>query len=95
MPSYREGFPNVICEAMSCGKPILCSDIADNALLVHDGENGQLFDPLSVNDILEKLMLFSKKTRMELEEMGAKSRKIVVENLSEEKFVQQYISIIE
>ena len=95
LPSFREGFPNVICEAMCCGKPILCSDIADNALLVHNGENGQLFDPSSVDDILEKLILFSKKTRMELDEMGKTSRKIVLENLSEEKFVQQYIDIIE
>ncbi len=94
LPSFREGFPNVVCEAMSCGKPVLCSDIADNAILVHNGENGELFDPSSVDEIYEKLMSFCKKTGEELEKMGKESRKIVLENLSEEKFVQQYIDII-
>lgn len=95
LPSFREGFPNVICEAMSCGKPILCSNIADNASLVHDGVNGKLFDPSSVDDISEKLISFCRKSEKELETMGQESRKIVLENLSEEKFVQQYISLIE
>lgn len=95
LPSLYEGFPNVICEAMSCGKPILCSNVADNAFLVHEGKNGILFNPTVVDDMAEKIILFCSKTGKELETMGEESRKIVMNNLAEENFVQQYIEIIE
>lgn len=45
LPSLYEGYPNVICEAMACGKPILCSNVCDNPFIVEDGVNGFLFKP--------------------------------------------------
>ena len=94
LPSLYEGFPNVICEAMSCGKPILCSDVADNAVLVHDGMNGFLFNPLSVDDMADKISLLCEKSDSELYNMGRESRKIVLVDLSKEKFVQKYIDLV-
>lgn len=94
LPSLNEGFPNVICEAMSCGKPILCSDVADNAVLVHEGRNGILFNPLSIDDMADKISLLCRKSNLELCEMGKESRNIVLDDLSKEKFVQRYIDII-
>jgi glycosyltransferase involved in cell wall biosynthesis len=43
--SLYEGLPNVICEALACGMPVLASDVCDHPLLVADGERGFLFDP--------------------------------------------------
>lgn len=47
LPSFWEGTPNVICEAMACGLPVLCSNVCDNPRIVKDGVNGFLFDPAS------------------------------------------------
>jgi glycosyltransferase involved in cell wall biosynthesis len=41
-PSSYEGMPNVVLEAMSCGLPVLASDVPGNATLVKPGETGEL-----------------------------------------------------
>lgn len=95
LPSLYEGFPNVVCEAMSCGKPILCSNVCDNPHLVKDGENGFLFDPKSPEDIAAAILKFCDLNPEEIKRMGECSRKKVVELCSTETFVQKYIKLIE
>lgn len=43
LPTYFEGFPNALIEAMAAGVPAICSDIAPIASLVRDGEHALLF----------------------------------------------------
>ena len=38
--SLREGLPNVVLESMACGVPVIASNIADNAIIIRDGETG-------------------------------------------------------
>ena len=44
-PSYREGLPVSVMEAMASGLPIIASKIRGNKDLVKDGRNGFLVDP--------------------------------------------------
>ncbi|RYF44093.1 MAG: glycosyltransferase [Cytophagaceae bacterium] len=43
--TLREGTPNVALESMACGKPVIASDIADNAIIIKDGEIGHIVPP--------------------------------------------------
>ena len=58
LPSLYEGLPNVVCEALSCGCPVLMSNVCDAKFLVADGESGFLFDPNDPRDIAEVLKKF-------------------------------------
>jgi glycosyltransferase involved in cell wall biosynthesis len=45
LPSFTEGHPKALIEAMAAGVPCVASDCAGNRSLVEDGETGALFDP--------------------------------------------------
>ncbi len=44
-PSFHEGMPVSLCEAMAGGLPVVCSRIRGNVDLVKNGINGYLVDP--------------------------------------------------
>lgn len=95
LPSLYEGFPNVICEAMSCGKPILCSNVCDNPYLVEDGVNGFLFNPMSIESMVTAISEFCKLDEGQIRSMGNESRKKALEICSPDTFVNKYIALIE
>ncbi len=55
LPSYIEGHPKVLLEAMSCGVPCVASDVEGNRTIVSDGETGLLFDPGDADGLAERL----------------------------------------
>ncbi|WP_373031387.1 glycosyltransferase family 4 protein [Sulfurovum sp.] len=54
LPSYSEGMPNVILEAMSCKVPVIASRTGEIPNLLKDGR-GILVEPRNVNEIIEAL----------------------------------------
>ncbi len=95
LPSLYEGFPNVVCEAMSCGLPVLCSDICDNREIVKHNVNGLLFDPTSAEMMAEAMEKFLQMSEEQKKEMGFQSRTLSLNNFSKEVFFNKYISLIE
>ena len=95
LPSIYEGTPNVICEAMSCGLPILCSDVCDNSRIVQDGVNGLLFNPLDPADIADTIKKFIILDSSKKKAMGLASRKRALDLFSKELFVRQYVELLE
>jgi len=55
LPSYREGTPRVITEALAVGVPVVATDIAGIPEQVRDGETGLLFEPADVGTLVERL----------------------------------------
>lgn len=45
LPSYNEGLPIAILEAISCGMPVIATNVGDISSSVVDGENGYLIEP--------------------------------------------------
>lgn len=95
LPSFYEGTPNVICEAIASGLPVICSNVCDNPRYVHVGENGFLFDPGKPADIAEKI---EQAIQLDSEQYNCyckNGRRLAEELLSEEVFVKKYIDVIQ
>jgi glycosyltransferase involved in cell wall biosynthesis len=93
LPSLWEGYPNVICEAMACGLPILCSNICDNPKIVSNGINGLFFDPNIEDSIANCIISFLEMDNRAQRLMKIESRKIAEYLFSEETFVNKYIRL--
>ena len=81
LPSYHEGVPKVLLEAMACGKAIVATDIPGCREVIHNGENGVLVplrDPVSLANVLEQLL----NDNEEVARMGATGREMVESKFS-------------
>ncbi len=55
LPSFMEGLPVVLMEAMALGVPVIASHIAGVPELIDDGEEGLLFTPSDWSDLGDKM----------------------------------------
>lgn len=74
LPSYREGTPKTILEAMASGRAIITTDAPGCRETVIDGENGFLVPVQNVESIVEKMKLFIEKPEL-ISKMAAVGRK--------------------
>lgn len=94
LPSYREGLPRTILEAMSMSRPVVATDVVGCREIVHDGVNGRLCSVKDAEDLAEKLLSVYNSTEEELISFGKNGRKLV-ENFYQEKIVlNQYLKDI-
>jgi glycosyltransferase involved in cell wall biosynthesis len=89
-PSFYEGLPNAICEALAAGVPVLASNVCDHPLLVADGERGILFDPHSPESIAAAIGKFARLGLGDRLNFSVNARRYAEENLGVEKMVSSY-----
>jgi len=93
-PSYREGLPNVICEALSSGLPVIASDVLDHPILLNEERNGFLFDHQSPTVLADKIQEFFELSDDNINEMSRCSRAFAEANFSEAQFFSKYQTIV-
>lgn len=76
LPSYREGFPNVVIEAGAMGLPSVVTDINGSREIVSDGENGLIVKPHDADSLYRAMeRLYTDRTLTA--SMAAKSRPMI------------------
>lgn len=58
LPSYNEGLPVAILEAISYGLPIVATNVGDVSAAVHEGKNGYLIEPGDVDALEQAIKIF-------------------------------------
>lgn len=78
LPSYREGTPRTVLEAMSMGRPIVTTDAPGCRETVVPGANGFLIPPRDVPALVAALERFILQPDL-ITTMGARSRAVAIE----------------
>ncbi|MCS3950921.1 glycosyltransferase family 4 protein [Salinibacter ruber] len=89
LPSYREGMPNVLLEAMSSGLPCVATDIPGVREVISSSENGMLVPRQDAQQLANTLtdLLRDDKQRQSL---GRDARKTIVDTFSLDAMARQY-----
>lgn len=77
LPSYREGTPRTVLEAMAMGRAIITTDAPGCRETVIDGDNGFLVEVKSVQSLVEAMQKFINQPEL-IEKMGNRSREIAL-----------------
>lgn len=93
LPSYHEGLPRSIIEAMAMELPVVATNIRGCREEVVDGETGFLIPPKDSYALADKLIYLLKNPQVAAE-YGCRGRRIVLEDFVEEDVVQRQISVI-
>ncbi len=75
LPSYREGTPRTVLEAMAMGRPVVTTDAPGCRETVRDGENGFLVPVKEVEGLAEAMMRFVEDPSL-IATMGNRSREV-------------------
>lgn len=95
LPSLYEGLPNVVCEALASGLPVLASRVSDNARLVPDGIHGFTFAPESPRAIGEAIVQFAHLDQCTRARFGREARAFAIRELSLEACVTAYERLLD
>lgn len=94
LPSYNEGMPTVLLEAMAMARPVIATPVGGIPEIINNGENGMLVpvsDHVAVAEVFETLF----NNRSLMHEMGLKGRETVVKGFSETAMAGHFERILQ
>ncbi|WP_373109121.1 glycosyltransferase family 4 protein [Lachnoclostridium sp. Marseille-P6806] len=92
LPSYNEGLPVSILEAISYGMPVVATCVGDISAAIIDGENGYLVEPGDVDALANSIYkLISEKANWQKKSESA--RKISISQFDETGFFETILNL--
>jgi glycosyltransferase involved in cell wall biosynthesis len=92
VPSYAEGVPNIVLEAMACGTPVLATPAGGIPDVVKDGQTGFIMEDNSPACITRNIIRVL--SHPNLEEIAANARAIVEKEYAFDTVVARYRDIL-
>ncbi len=94
LPSYGEGFSNVLLEAGAMGLPLITTNVPGCKDIVTNSFNGFLCSPRNVSDLKNKIINYINLSKKDKDNFGKNSREFVVNNFSKDIIINQYVSLL-
>jgi glycosyltransferase involved in cell wall biosynthesis len=93
LPSYHEGMPRTVLEAMAMGRPILTTNVSGCKETVVNGKNGWLVEKMNVEQLAEKMNWFIEH-QQEWKRMGDVSHIIATEKFDVNRVNKELLKIM-
>jgi len=93
LPSYHEGMPRTVLEAMAMGRPILTTDVPGCRDTVINGRNGWLVQKSNEYELAERMMWFIENPE-EVKQMGKHSYEIACNKFDVKKVNKSLMRIL-
>ena len=93
LPSYTEGLPNVVLEAMACGTPVLATPVGGIPDVIKDGETGFIMEDNTPECIARNIIRVL--NHPNLDEIVKNARKRIEEEYTYEAALKRYRTIFQ
>ncbi len=92
LPSYNEGMPMSILDAMGYGLPVVSTNVGGISKIVHHGKNGYICEPGNIQNLAEFIITILNNNKIR-RTMGIESASIVHEQFSIDKHICKVESV--
>ncbi len=89
MPSFAEGTPLALVEAMICGRPAVVTNVGDNAALIDDSVNGYVAESQALESF-DRALEKAWENRMRFEELGRNAHKKAMDHIDFSSYLKIY-----
>ena len=95
LPSYREGMPRTMMEALSMSRPVITTNVAGCREIVVDGKNGYLVEARSASSIVDAINQYLNLSYDDRVKMGEAGRQLALEVFDDRKIADEIFGIVE
>ena len=92
LPSYREGLPRTVLEAMAMALPVVSTDVPGCREVVQHGKTGFLIPPRDVGALVKAIQQLIENPNLR-KEMGKQGREVVCKRFSTERIIKEYFLV--